>query len=86
MAWMLLGDLSELMTMGYGQTLLIELALMGVVLTLAAANKLRFVPVMRSGDEKTARHLERSIEIETVIILVLLAATATLASVLALPN
>lgn len=86
MAWMLLGDLWELLTTGYGQTLLIKLALVGAVLTLAAANKLRFVPAMRSGDGNAARHLVRSIEIETVIILVVLAATATLTSVLTLPN
>lgn len=86
MAWMLLGDMWALMTTGYGQTLLIKLALVGVVLTLAAANKLRFVPAMQSGDEKAARHLALSIEIETVIILVVLTATATLTSVLTLPN
>ncbi len=86
MAWMLLGDMRALMTTGYGQTLLIKLALVGVVLTLAAANKLRFVPAMQSGDDNAARHLARSIEIETVIILMVLAATATLTSVLTLPN
>ncbi|WP_299892504.1 CopD family protein [uncultured Ruegeria sp.] len=86
MAWMLLGDLWALTTTGYGQTLLIKLALVGAVLTFAAANKLRFVPAMQAGDEKAARHLARSIEIETAIILVVLAATATLTSVLSLPN
>ncbi|WP_170410282.1 copper resistance D family protein [Ruegeria atlantica] len=86
MAWMLLGDMWALMTTGYGQTLLIKLALVGAVLMLAAANKLRFVPAMQSGDNKAARHLVRSIEIEAVIILVILAATATLTSVLTLPN
>ncbi|WP_282120581.1 copper resistance D family protein [Ruegeria atlantica] len=86
MAWMLLGDMRALMTTSYGQTLLIKLALVGVALTLAAANKLRFVPAMQSGDNNAARHLARSIEIETVIILMVLAATATLTSVLTLPN
>lgn len=86
MAWMLLGDMWALMTTSYGQTLLIKLALVGAVLMLAAANKLRFVPAMQSGDKKAARHLVRSIEIEAVIILVILAATATLTSVLTLPN
>jgi putative copper resistance protein D len=41
---------------------------------------------MQSGDGKAARHLARSIEIETVVILMVLAATATLTSVLTLPN
>ncbi len=86
MAWMLLGDVRALTTTGYGQTLLIKIALVGVVLTLAAANKLRFVPAMQAGDDKAARHLARSIEIETTVILMVLVATATLTSVLTLPN
>ncbi|NVO54326.1 CopD family protein [Rhodobacteraceae bacterium B1Z28] len=85
MAWMLVGDMWALMTTGYGQTLLIKLALVGAVLMLATANKLRFVPAMQSGENKAAHHLVRSIEIEAVIILVVLAATATLTSVLTLP-
>ncbi|CUJ38079.1 copper resistance D family protein [Cognatishimia activa] len=86
MAWMLLGDVRALVATGYGQTLLIKLAFVGVVLSLAAANKLRFVPAMLSGDTKAAHHLVRSIEIEALILLVIFAATATLTSVLTLPN
>lgn len=86
MAWLLLGDLRALLSTGYGQTLLAKLALVGSLLMLAAANKLRFVPAMHAGDAKAARHLARSIEIETAVILVVLAATATLTSVLTLPN
>jgi putative copper resistance protein D len=86
MAWLLLGDLRALVVTGYGQTLLIKLVLVGAVLTLAAANKLRFVPAMQAGDDNAARHLARSIEIETAVILVVLAATATLTSVLTLPS
>jgi len=51
-AWMLLGHLCALTTTGYGQTLLIKLALVGAVLTLAVANKLRFVPAMQAGTRK----------------------------------
>jgi len=86
MAWLLLGDLSALVTTGYGLTLFAKLALVGVVMALAAANKLRFVPSMQGGDLRAARHLARSIEIETVVILFVLVATATLTSVLTLPN
>ncbi|MCT4609240.1 MAG: CopD family protein [Pelagimonas sp.] len=86
MAWLLLGELQALVTTGYGQTLLIKLVLVSAILSLAAANKLRFVPAMRAGDGKAARHLARSIEIETAVMLVVLAATATLTSVVTLPN
>ncbi len=86
MAWLLLGDLRALVATGYGQTLLTKLVLVGAILSLAVANKLRFVPAMQAGDEKAARHLVRSIEIETAVILAVLASTATLTSVLTLPN
>ncbi|MBF9049806.1 copper-binding protein [Roseobacter sp. HKCCD9010] len=86
MAWLLLGDFRALVETSYGQALLIKLVLVGAVLTMAAANKLRFVPAMQAGDGKAARHLVRSVEIETAVILVVLAATATLTSVLTLPN
>lgn len=86
MALLLAGNPWALVTTGYGLTLLVKLLLVGVVLTLAAANKLWFVPAMLAGDHKAARHLVRSIEIETAVILVVLATTATLTSVLTLPN
>lgn len=86
MAWLMLGSLTALFTTGYGQALLTKLALVGVVLVLGATNKLRFIPAMQVGDAKSARHLVRSIEIETLVILSALAATATLTSVLTLPN
>ncbi|WP_095588174.1 copper resistance D family protein [Actibacterium ureilyticum] len=85
MAWLLLGDLRALVATGYGQALL-KLALVGAVLGLAAANKLRFVPAMQAGDGRAARHLARSIEVETIVMVLVLAATATLTSVMTLPN
>lgn len=86
MGWLLTGTLAALFSTGYGQVLMIKLAFVVVVLILAAANKLRFVPTMQAGDANAARHLARSIQIETAVILVVLAATATLTSVLSLPS
>ena len=86
MAWLLLGDLWALTSTGYGQALLIKLTLVGAVLAMAATNKLRFIPAIQAGDDKAARHLVRSIELETIVILAVLAATATLTSILTLPN
>lgn len=85
-AWLLIGDIRALATTAYGQTLLIKMVLVGAVLALAAVNKFRFVPAMQSGDSKAARHLARSIEIEAMVILLVLAATATLTSVLTPQN
>ena len=86
MAWLLLGSLSALVITGYGLTLFFKLMLVAIVLGLAAANKLRFIPAMRAGDANSARHLARSIKIETLVILSALSATATFTSVLTLPN
>jgi putative copper resistance protein D len=86
MGWLLTGTLTALISTGYGQALMVKLALVAVVLMLAAANKLRYVPAMQAGDANAARHLARSIQIETAVILAVLAATATLTSVLTLPN
>ena len=86
MAWLILGNISALFTTGYGLALLAKMALVGLVLIMAAVNKLRFVPAVQSGDPLAARHLARSIEIETLLILVVLGATATLTSILPLPN
>lgn len=86
MGWLLTGNLTALIGTGYGQALMIKIALVAVVLALAAANKLRFVPAMQAGEANAARHLARSIQIETAVILVVLATTATLTSVLTLPS
>ncbi|CUK04980.1 Putative copper export protein [Shimia thalassica] len=86
MGWMLLGTPTALITTGYGLALITKIALVAGVLVLAAANKLRFVPEMQAGNTNAARHLAQSIEIETTVILAVFATTATLTSVLTLPN
>ncbi len=86
MGWLLTGTLTGLISTGYGQALTVKLALVAVILMLAAANKLRFVPAMQAGNANAARHLARSIQIEAAVILAVLATTATLTSVLTLPN
>ena len=48
---------------------------------LAALNKWRFVPALASCDPTAASHLRRSIQIETVAVLLILIATATLSSI-----
>lgn len=86
MAWLILGSLSALITTGYGLTLLLKVALVGVVFGLAAAHKLRFIPQMRAGDRHAAVHFAQSIKIETLVMLGVLITTATLTSVMTLPN
>lgn len=86
MAWQLLGHPEQLLTTGYGQMLLLKLMLISAVLILAALNKLRLVPALQEGKAHAGSRLARSIEIEASILLAVLTATATLTSVLTLPN
>ncbi|WP_254444522.1 copper resistance D family protein [Ruegeria sp. HKCCA6707] len=85
-AWLIVGSLQGLLFTGYGRALLLKVFLVALLMILAAANKLRLVPAMQSGKARAARHLARSIEVEAIVVLVVLATTATLTSVLTLPN
>ncbi|WIV52345.1 CopD family protein (plasmid) [Marivivens sp. LCG002] len=86
LAWLLVGDFGTLLQSAYGRTILVKIGLVGLVLLLAAANKLRFVPAMMAGNAQAAGHLAKSIRIEALLILATLAATATLTSVVTLPE
>ena len=83
--WNLLDGLSQLISTPYGQTLLIKLGFFTVLLCLAAANKLRFVPAMRRQEERAFDHLVQSIKIERGLMFIILVTTAWLTSALTLP-
>jgi copper resistance protein D len=85
MSYHLIGSLAALIETEYGRALLVKTLLLGLLLVLAAANKLRFVPALRSGDPSAARHLSNSIQVEWVIISALLGTTAVLTTNLTLP-
>ncbi|MDJ0820192.1 MAG: CopD family protein [Paracoccaceae bacterium] len=86
MTYALAGSVTAMISTAYGQTLLFKIAVVALLLGLAAANKLRFVPGLQAGDATAARHLTRSITLEWVAILVILAATAILTTTLPLPT
>lgn len=86
MAYSLLGSASLLISTGYGQALILKVVLIALLLGLAAANKLRFIPKLRGGDPTAARHLSKSITLEWVIILAVLCVTAALTSTFSLPT
>lgn len=85
MAWALVGSWATLVSTGYGLALLAKVALVALLLSLAALNKLRFVPGLLAGDTPSARALERVIQGEAVLFALILAATAILTSVMTLP-
>lgn len=85
MSYHLVGSFAALIETDYGRALIVKLLLVGLLLALAAANKFRFVPALRSGDPSAARHLSQSIAVEWVIISAVLGTTAVLTTNLALP-
>ncbi len=86
MGYQLVGSFTALISTGYGQALIIKVVLVAILLGLAAANKLRFIPDLRAGNPAAASHLAKSISFEWVIILVVLGVTAVLTSNLTLPT
>lgn len=86
LSYMLVGSVAALLGTGYGQALILKVALVAGLLGLGAANKLRFIPALRAGDPHAASHLSRSISVEWGVILSMMIVTAILTSTLALPT
>ena len=86
MSYTLVGSIVALTQTGYGQALIIKVLLVAILLGLAAANKLRFMPRLRTGDPTAANHLAKSISIEWLVVVLVLAITAVLTSNLMLPT
>ena len=86
MGYALVGSFEALISTGYGQALIIKVLLVGLLLGLAAANKLRFIPALRIGDPAAASHLSKSISVEWLVILAVLGTTAVLTTNLTLPT
>lgn len=86
MGYVLVGSISALWKTGYGQAIIIKVLLIAALLGLAAANKLRFIPRLRSGDPIAAHNLARSISAEWLLVLTILAVTTVLTSNLSLPT
>lgn len=86
MGYQLVGSFTALAGTSYGQAMIIKVLLVGLLLGLAAANKLRFIPALRTGDPAAANHLSKSISIEWIVILAVLGMTAVLTTNLTLPT
>jgi len=71
-----LGDFSALPGTDYGRVLVLKLALVPLVLLLAAANRWRLTGAAVRGEPGGAGRLRRSIAVETVMLLAILAVVA----------
>lgn len=85
MSYLLVGNFENLFTSTYGQALLIKVALVTALLSLAAANKFRFVPRLKSSQSNAAKQLAKSIKLEGALVIIIFAVTAILTSGLSLP-
>ena len=85
-AYLLTGGLSPLLTSAYGWALLAKVALVGGIMLLAALNKLRLTPDMLAARPGAPAALARSINAEVILFGAVLLATATLTSVMTLPE
>lgn len=86
MSFELVGSVNALINTVYGQTLILKVLLVGGLLSIAAANKLRFIPQLQKENPKAAAHLATSISIEWLLITAVLTITAILTSNLTLPT
>ena len=85
-AYLLLGDLSLLFTSTYGNVLLAKLAVVCLLLLLGAINKLNLVPFLLNDPQTGSRRLRKSIHLEMMLSLFVLATTGFLTTSVSLPG
>ena len=81
LAWLLSGSPAALLGTAYGWALLAKVATVGILLGLAARNKLRLVPALARGDPGGGEALRRSIAWEIAAVAAILLATAILTTI-----
>ena len=86
MGYELVGSLGALFGTTYGLALIAKVIVVGLLLSLAAANKLRFMPALKRGDIVAAGKLTKSIAAEWLCVLAILAITAALTTNFKLPT
>ena len=79
------GRVAAIVVLAYGQVLLLKILLVAVLLSLAAANKLRHVPKLKQGDPAAANQLGTSLSVEWNVVLGILVVTAVLTTNLTPP-
>jgi copper transport protein len=77
-AWVQVRALENFMTTDYGRQLLVKLALVAVLAAIAAYNKFKLTPALARGDANSSNQMARSIRIETVLMVLVVALAASL--------
>jgi len=84
-AYILIGDLSLLLSTVYGNVFLMKITLVSALLGVGAVNKFRLVPSMKLEPSIGAQRLRKSIQIEMVIALLILSLSGFLTTSTTLP-
>ena len=84
-AYMLLGELSLILTTSYGNLLLIKLLLVVGLLSLAALNKFKLVPSLEKNHLQGVRQFQSSVKVEIILVLVILMGSSLLTTSMTLP-
>ena len=84
-AYLLLGDVSLIFTTRYGNVLLIKIVLAGALLSLAALNKFKLVPLLEINPSQAVRRFQSSVQFEIALVLVILTASSLLTTSMTLP-
>ena len=84
-AYILIGDLSLLLSTVYGNVLLMKITLVSALLGFGALNKFRLVPSIKLEPSIGAQRLRKSIQIEMVVALLILSFSGFLTTSTTLP-
>lgn len=84
--WLLLGSVEAVFASAYGRLVLLKLAFVAGLLTLAAVNKLRLTPGVEAGDRTAVANLRWSIAGEMAVAAAILVVTAALTTVVGPPE
>ena len=82
----LVGSIAALFTTAYGLFLIVKIALVVLLLTLAVLNKYRFIPTLKDNEPEALNHFTRSVQLEVLLFSGILLITAVLTSALELPT
>ena len=84
-AYVLLGDLNLIFTTSYGNVLLTKIMLVSLLLSLAAHNKFKLVPLLEKNPMQGVKQFKSSLQFEIVLALLTLLASSLLTTSLTLP-
>ena len=84
-SYILLGDISKLITTSYGNVLLIKMIIVSMLLSLGAMNKFKIIPYLSINPNLSLKKLKKSIQMEIYCVLLIFFFTSLLTTSVTLP-